>query len=158
MGLKRDIGEKGWSLSRGKGDGGGGSDDETGDEAEVSSMAEAVEMKKKVRTVSCRRFAMNWGFGKERESFWGVRGRERGLKVVVVEWTRAQLLLYERNEKRLGWLQRPLEFLCLRSDQNDLDILVERRFCPVERVQLGTSLAHRDQLTKLSQLFDEWTR
>ena len=65
MGLKRDIGEKGWSLSRGKGDGGGGSDDETGDEAEVSSMAEAVEMKKKVRTVSCRRFAMNWGFGKE---------------------------------------------------------------------------------------------
>ena len=62
MGLKRDVREKWWSLSRGKRDGGGGTDDETEDEAEVSSMAEAVEMKKKVTTVSCRRFAMNWGF------------------------------------------------------------------------------------------------
>ena len=59
MGLKRDVGEKWWSLSHGKRDGGGGSDDETEDEVEVSSMAEVVEMKKKVTIVSCRRFSMN---------------------------------------------------------------------------------------------------
>lgn len=68
MELKTDVVEKWWSLSCEKIDGGNARDDET--EAEVSSMAVEIEMKKKkkVITVSCNRFAMNEGFGRQREN------------------------------------------------------------------------------------------
>lgn len=69
MELKTDVVEKWWSLSWEKIDGGNARDDET--EAEVSSMAVEIEMKKKkkkVITVSCNRFAMNEGFGGQREN------------------------------------------------------------------------------------------
>lgn len=69
MGLRSDIGEIWWYLSLGKKDGGGGSGDETGAEAEFSPIARAVEIKKKASTsrACCARFAMNEGFGEERE-------------------------------------------------------------------------------------------